>query len=52
MLFSFLRKDLQKAINFHDILAVLQLYADGVDFTVPMPDSVSFLFPRLNVYDK
>ena len=36
---------MKRAINHHDILAVLQLYADGVDFNSPIADSVRlFLF--------
>eukprot|EP00111_Clytia_hemisphaerica_P005677 TCONS_00016475-protein len=36
---NILIEDLQRAINHHDILAVLQLYADGVDFNSSLPDS-------------
>lgn len=33
-----LQEELVKAINSRDILAILQLYANGIDFTLPLPD--------------
>ena len=36
--------DLKQAIVTKDIYALLQVYAEGVDFTEPLPDMVSSLY--------
>ena len=34
------RQDLKQAIQSKDISALLQVYAEGIDFTEPLPDMV------------
>jgi hypothetical protein len=41
------RQDLKQAILSCDIFALLQVYAEGIDFMDPLPDMVNFL-PLIN----
>ena len=36
------RQDLRQAILSRDVFALLQVYAEGIDFMDPLPDSVRF----------